>query len=338
MEKSALTHIKTAILTLIIGGALCGGALADGELIPVGAAVGIQMKTDGVMVVDVAEVQTADGSVCPAGDAGILPGDVIVKVGKCETPTSADLVAAVDALPEGSANITVMRGGKTINLTITPALEVNGGLRLGLWLRDGLAGVGTITFIDPETGMFGALGHGVSDMDTGVLLPMSGGSVCRAQIVNVIPGTAGQPGELCGSFDGGDILGSISSNTSCGIFGSMNGMQTLHAAVPIAEDSEIQAGPAVILANVTGESVAAYDVEISRTALSGDGRSLLVHVTDPELLCVTGGIVQGMSGCPILQNGKLVGAITHVLVSDPTRGYGITIRRMLDEAAMDRAA
>jgi stage IV sporulation protein B len=340
MGKNAKKKIRAAIVTFIICTALSGAALADsGKLIPVGAAVGIQIKTDGVMVVDVAAVETDDGSVCPAGDAGILPGDVIVMLGGIETHTAADLTAAVASLSGEPTSVTVERGDRTIQFTVTPALEHNGSPRLGLWLRDGIAGVGTITFIDPETGMFGALGHGVSDIKTGMLLPLSSGNVCRAQIASVKPGKAGEPGELCGNINFSDIVGSIENNTPSGIFGAMAASFSHNAAVPVADDSEIVSGPATILATVSGEDIETYAVEISRTVLGGsDGRSLLVHITDQKLLNMTGGIVQGMSGCPILQNGKLVGAVTHVLVSDPTRGYGITISRMLDELAADMAA
>jgi len=340
MEKNAWKKVRITIVTFIICAAMSGAAMADSEeLIPVGAAVGIQMKMDGVMVVDVAVVETDKGSICPAGDAGILPGDVIVMVGGHETHTASDLTAAVAALPDGPASVTVERGNRNIQFTVIPAHDHNGSPRLGLWLRDGVAGVGTITFIDPKTGRFGALGHGVSDIQNGMLLPMSGGSVCRAQIVSVKPGKAGTPGELCGCFDSSNVIGSIENNTTCGIFGTMKIPLSNNATMPVATDSEIVTGAATILANVSGENVESFSVEISRAILGGgEGRSLLVHITDQKLLSITGGIVQGMSGCPILQNGKLVGAVTHVLVSDPTRGYGITISRMLDELAMDMAA
>ncbi len=310
-------------------------AFADGALIPVGETVGIQIKTQGVLVAAVSEVQTEQGTVYPARDAGVRTGDMIMAVDGHAVGGAADVLDAVERSGGAPAQVTVRRDGREQSLTVTPARESGGGLRLGLWLRDGVAGIGTVTYIDPDTGAFGALGHGVNDMDTGVLLPVADGDVCRARIVDVKRGAAGAPGELAGSFDAGDVVGCINTNTCCGIFGSITGdMGPLRQAMPVGEPEEVQKGPATVLACVDGQDIREYDVEISRTGLTaGSGRDLMVRVTDPELLGRTGGIVQGMSGSPILQNGKLVGAVTHVLVNDPTRGYGIFIRTMLDAAA-----
>ena len=309
-------------------------AYADGALIPVGEAVGIQIEMEGVLVAGVTPVETAEGPVSPAERAGLKAGDLITAVDGKAVDTAAELIQAVDG-SDGSVEMTIRRNGGNRCVTVTPAEEKTGGRRLGLWLRDGVAGIGTVTYIDPATGAFGALGHGVNDTDTGVLLPVEDGDVCRAQIVNVKRGAAGAPGELAGSFDAADVIGCINSNTSCGIFGVMSGnLGQLRPALPVAGPEDVQKGPATILSCVSGQRVEEYDVEIARTGMtSGAGRDLTVRVTDPDLLARTGGIVQGMSGSPIIQNGKLVGAVTHVLVDDPTRGYGIFIDRMLDAAA-----
>ena len=310
-------------------------AFADGALIPVGETVGIQIEMDGVLVAGITDVQTASGSVCPAKEAGLQAGDMILAVDGQAVRSAMELIAAVEALQGETAEVTVRRNGRTQCFTVAPAVEENGGLRLGLWLRDGIAGIGTVTYIDPETGAFGALGHGVNDVETGVLLPVAAGAVCRAQIVDVKRGASGAPGELAGCFDAGNVIGRIDNNTTCGIFGTMSGdMGELRPAMPVGRPEDVVSGPATILACVAGEDAREYDVEISRTGMvSGSGRDLMVHVTDPALLAETGGIVQGMSGSPIMQNGKLVGAVTHVLVNDPTRGYGIFIDTMLDAAA-----
>ena len=318
----------------IIAAVCTATALASGSLIPVGETVGIQMKMDGVLVAGVTDVQTADGAVCPAREAGLRAGDVIVAVDGRAVHTSAELIEAVEDMA-ADASVTVTRGGQRRDVRVHPAREAGGGLRLGLWLRDGVSGVGTVTYIDPQTGAFGALGHGVNDTETGVLLPVADGDVCRARIVDVRRGVSGAPGELAGSFDPGDVVGCINANTPCGIFGVISGsLGALRPAVPVGSPEDVEKGPATILACVAGQDTEEYDVEISRTGMAaGSGRDLMVRVTDPELLERTGGIVQGMSGSPILQNGRLVGAVTHVLVNDPTRGYGIFIDTMLDAAA-----
>ena len=325
MKKRWMRRCSAAAAVWIITAVCTVTAFAAGSLIPVGETVGIQIKMDGVLVAGVADVQTASGPVCPAEEAGLQPGDVITAVNGRPVGSAMELLRAVEGLT-GDAAVTVRRNGRDQSLTVTPAREQSGGMRLGLWLRDGVAGIGTVTYLDPQTGAFGALGHGVNDVETGVLLPVADGDVCRARIVDVKRGASGAPG---------DVIGCINSNTSSGIFGVISGsLGALRTPVPVGAPEDVVKGPATILACVSGQAVAEYQVEIARTgAAAGAGRDMTVRVTDPELLNRTGGIVQGMSGSPILQNGKLVGAVTHVLVDDPTRGYGIFIENMLDAAA-----
>ncbi len=335
MEKHWLLRLRIVAAVWIMTAVCTVTAFAEGSLIPVGETVGIQIKMDGVLVAGVTDVETAEGPVSPAKDAGLRAGDVIVAVDAKAVHSAAELIAAVEALQGRTAAVTVRREGRTVSFDMTPALEEDGGMRLGLWLRDGVAGIGTVTYIDPCTGAFGALGHGVNDLETGVLLPVADGSVCRARVVDVKKGVSGTPGELAGSFDAGDTVGSIRRNTPCGIFGTITGsLGALRPAMPVGGPEDVEKGPATILACVTGGQAEEYDVEIGRTGgAAGSGRDLTVHVTDPDLLSRTGGIVQGMSGSPIIQNGKLVGAVTHVLVDDPTRGYGVFIDTMLAAAA-----
>ncbi len=315
MRKRIYTWLRAAAAVIIAAGVFTTAAYADGTLIPVGEAVGIQIEMDGVLVAGVTEVRTAQGLTCPARDAGLQAGDVIVALNGKAVGSAMELIAAVEDLPAGPAEVTVRRDGRDQRFTVRPALECGGGMRLGVWLRDGVAGIGTVTYIDPDTGEFGALGHGVNDVETGVLLPVADGSVCRARIVDVKKGAVGAPGELSGCFDASAVLGDIEENTACGIFGTISGsMGRLHPAVPIGGPEDVTTGPATILACVAGDEVREYGVEIARTGSRGSGRDLMVRVTDPALLSSTGGIVQGMSGSPILQNGKLVGAVTHVCV------------------------
>lgn len=316
MRKRWLLRLRVIAAVWIMTAVCTVTAFAQGTLIPVGETVGIQIKMEGVLVAGVTDVQTAAGPACPAKDAGIQAGDVIVAVEGKAVDSAAALIDAVDGLSGGAAQVTVRRDGRTQSVSVTPAVEENGGMRLGLWLRDGVAGIGTVTYIDPETGSFGALGHGVNDIDTGVLVPVADGDICRAQIVDVKRGAAGSPGELAGSFDAGDVIGCISRNTNCGIFGTIRSkLSDLRPAIPAGTPQDVVKGPATILACVAGRETAEYDVEISRTGMAtGSGRDMMVHVTDPDLLACTGGIVQGMSGSPIIQNGKLVGAVTHVCV------------------------
>lgn len=304
--------------------ALGVGALAQ-ELVPVGETVGIEAVTDGLLVAALSKVETASGSeASPAADAGVLPGDIIVRVGSTDVRTAEDFAAATKTLDGSEVELTLLRDEKTVQLGVTPVQGTDGAYRLGLWLRGGVSGIGTVTYYDPETGEYGALGHSITDADTGVLLPISEGSICEATVSGVVKGERGKAGELQGSYDASASIGTVRENTEHGIFGTAGGFGG--EAIPVAEPGEIVSGAATILANVCGDEVKEYDVEI--TLQNSNDDRLLVTVTDPELLEATGGIVQGMSGSPIIQNGKLVGAVTHVLVSDPTRGYGVTICAM----------
>ncbi len=335
MRKRWLLRLRVPAAIWLITAVCTVTAFANGALIPVGETVGLQMRTDGVLVAGMSEVQTDRGTVCPARDAGVCAGDMITAVDGRAVKAAADVLDALARTEGASVEVTLRRDGTERHVSVALARESGGGLRLGLWLRDGVAGIGTVTYIDPATGAFGALGHGVNDLDTGVLLPVADGDVCRARIVDVKRGAAGAPGELAGAFDGTDVIGRIDANTPCGVFGVISGdLGPLGQAMPVGEPGDVHKGEATILACVDGQDAREYTVEISRTGMAaGSGRDLMVRVTDPELLSRTGGIVQGMSGSPIIQDGRLVGAVTHVLVNDPTRGYGIFIRTMLDAAA-----
>lgn len=298
-------------------------ALADTLLVPVGQILGLQLESDGVTVVAYDDLLGH----C-ARDAGIRIGDQIVKIDGIPVSTPQQVRSALQGSP---VEITVRRGTQEQQLHLTP-VQTGEGPRMGVYLRQGIAGIGTVTFYDPQTHLFGTLGHGVST-PRGTLLRMTQGQAYAAQIYDVEKGRCGHPGQLKGTADREQIAGPLLRNTPQGVFGLCpRGFPG--EPIPTADYDDIQTGAAVIRTTIQGSGVQEYSVEILKIypETRADGRNFLIKVTDPQLLTVTGGIVQGMSGSPIIQDGKLVGAVTHVLVNDPTTGYGIFIENMLDAA------
>ena len=305
--------------------------LAAERLIPVGHTIGIKLFAEGVVVIGLAEVETGSGVLTPGADCGLRVGDVIEAANGRSVESSEQFAALLQC--GGKVDLDVSRDGRELTLAAEPVLGTDGTWRLGAWIRDSMAGIGTVTFYDPATGSFGALGHGVTDTDTGLLMPLGDGSVMRASVKAVKRGSVGDPGELKGSFDLAHDLGDLYANTERGVFGAMEDCPLTEGdALPVAKASEVRTGPAVILSNVSGDSVETYHIDIIRVLDSSGVQNLLLQVTDETLIAQTGGIVQGMSGSPILQNGKIVGAVTHVMVNEPTKGYGILIENMLAEA------
>ena len=306
-------------------------ALEADMLVPVGHTIGIKLFAEGVVVIGLAEVDTGSGMLTPGADCGLRVGDVIEEANGEEIESSEQFAALLQC--GGTVELNITRDGEDLTLAARPVLGADGTWRLGAWIRDSMAGIGTVTFYDPETGTFGALGHGITDTDTGLLMPLGDGSVMHASVKAVKRGSAGEPGELKGNFDLTHDMGELYANTERGVFGSLEaGVFPEDGAVPVARADEVRTGPAVILSNVSGDSVEAYDIEIIRVLDSAGSQNLLLQVKDELLIEQTGGIVQGMSGSPILQNGKLIGAVTHVMVNEPTKGYGILIENMLAEA------
>ena len=315
--------LRSFILTAIITVSLPVRTLAAELLIPVGQVIGLQLRDD---TLTVAAYDDLLGG-C-ARDAGLQIGDQLLKVDGTPVSDAGSVRAALSAAGT-PVSLTVRRDGKLSTLQVTPS-QTSEGPRLGIYLRQGIAGIGTVTFYDPATGLFGTLGHGVSD-SRGQLLSMHTGTAFDARVLSVKRGRAGHPGQLKG--DAGQVLGPLLKNTPQGVFGKAE-VPFQGDALPTADYSQIQTGPASIRSTVEGSRVQEYSVEILKIYPQdrSDGRNFLLRVTDPALLQSTGGIVQGMSGSPIIQDGKLVGAVTHVLVNDPTRGYGIFIENMLDAA------
>ena len=308
--------------------------IEDEELIPVGQPVGIYVETDGVMVIGTGEFESQDGSKCAPAKYALQSGDYIRKVNGAMICDKESFTEAVEESCGNSMTLTVEREGELMEVSVTPALDTSGNYKLGLWIRDNAQGVGTMTYMDVE-GNFGALGHGIADVDTSALMHMDEGTLYQTDIVEIKKGTSGDPGEMTGMIIYSDerILGEITDNSEQGIFGVCNPKARelfSEEALPIGLKQEIQAGAAQILCTVDG-TAKYYDIQITRIRLDNDNvnRGIELTVTDEELLAITGGIVQGMSGSPIIQNGKIIGAVTHVLVNNSAKGYGIFIENML---------
>ena len=317
--------VRISLLALLLG-LLLAPARAATLLVPVGRTIGLRLRTQGVTVADFQKEGTSPGK-----DAGLQVGDVILKVGQQEIHSAAELQKAL-ADSQGPLELTIRRKGQERKLQVAPDPELR-GRQLGIYVREGISGIGTVTYYEPETGCFGALGHGVNGSD-GELVEMEGGQALASQVVEVKRGQAGTPGQLRGAFSDGEKIGELTTNTSRGLFGKCE-KPFPGEPMPAAEAGQIHTGKAEILSNVSGTTVRRYDVEILKLYPEdrAQGRNILLRVTDGDLIAQTGGIVQGMSGSPILQDGRLVGAVTHVLVNDPKTGYGIFIENMLDAAA-----
>ena len=304
-------------------------------LVPVGKAIGVKLFAEGMLVVGLSE---NEGAVSPAKKGGMKAGDLILTMNDVTIGSTEHLQSLLAENGEREAAFGVRRGGRLVKLAVCPKKGQDGVCRLGAWIRDSMAGIGTVTFYDPQTGAFAALGHGITDVDTGKLMPLSRGSVMAASVKAVKRGASSSPGELRGDFDLTRDLGLLYANTECGIFGVLpqeNRPEAVGEAIPVARRTEVRTGKAVILANCRGNEVCAYEIEIEKLyGGSAPTRNLLLRVTDPALIALTGGIVQGMSGSPIVQDGKLVGAVTHVLLDDPQRGYGIFAENKLSASGM----
>lgn len=299
-----------------------------------GTPFGMKLYTEGVLVIDMTDVKTENGNVNPAKDAGIEIGDYIVSVDGRKISTNEELGAAVEASAGNEMKLEIKRGGKTkiIRFCAVLSKETN-SYKVGLWVRDSSAGIGTLTFYSPATGVVCGLGHGVCDEDTEELLKLDSGELVTAEIISVEKGSSGSPGQLKGKFTYSSI-GAIDLNSECGVFSLLKGRLNLSNLTEIALKQEVKDGDAQLLCTVNGESPKLFSCSIKKknSAYLSPTKNLIVTVTDKELLNLTGGIVQGMSGSPILQNGKLVGAVTHVLIDDPTSGYGIFAENMLKTA------
>ena len=302
------------------------------QLVPLGNAVGIKLFSDGVLVVGLSSIDTVTGPASPGKTSGLKVGDLITHINEQEVNTIEQVQEILKKEQGNPLTLQVNRKDSSLQLSAQALQNSAGDYQLGVWLRDSMAGIGTMTFYDPESGMFAALGHGINDVDTAMRMPLESGSIMEATVSEVKKGTAGEPGELHGVFDLTEDMGTLFVNTDQGIFGQIEPENVIAPMEPveIAAPQEVKKGKATIRSNISGNEVLEYEIEILDIDTTENTRNMMIQVTDPRLLETTGGIVQGMSGSPILQDGKIVGAVTHVLVNDPTRGYGIFIENMLE--------
>ena len=306
-----------------------------------GSAVGIYMEMDGVLIIDTGEIVSESGEPLEPAKNIVKSGDYIVAFNEEKVTDKQDLMQDLAKLDGGDVTLSIVRDGETVPVSVTPVKDSSGKYKLGIWVRDDTQGIGTLTFVD-EKGNYGALGHGISDVDTGNLLDIRTGSLYQAEILGIQKGSKGNPGELSGMirYEPSRVIGTIRSNSKKGIYGQLlldsaeNGNGISLRQMQVGYKQEVTTGPASILCCIDNE-VKEYDAEITKIDMNHEdsNKSFVIHVTDPELLEATGGIVQGMSGSPVIQNGKFVGAVTHVFVQDSTSGYGIFAETMLEQGS-----
>ena len=311
-------------------------------LVPGGNSIGVRLNTKGVLVVSVSDIMGTDGrKYSPARDAGIKIGDSIIKINGERIKNAEHVVEILNNIQENKVSVVVERNQMQFTTEIKPIKSIQDNCyRLGIWVRDKTAGIGTLTFYDSNTKLFGALGHGITDIDTGSLLNVENGKIMKAKVSDIQQGRKGSPGEIKGIFYETDsIMGEINKNTPFGIFGELEDdtmKKNRIKPIPVGLKEEVREGKAYILTTTNDNKIEKYEIEIVKVQpqLYPEQKSMIIKVTDKKLLQKTGGIVQGMSGSPIIQDEKLIGAVTHVFVNDPTKGYGLYIDWMLKQAGI----
>lgn len=311
-------------------------------VLPGGEAIGVKLNTKGVLVVATSDIVGIDGKTYnPAKHAGIKIGDSIIMINGIKIKDANHVIDLLNDIKSKKVKIEIERNNTSFITEVLPVKsKQDNSYRLGIWVRDKTAGIGTLTFYEPNTKKFGALGHAITDIDTGTLMKAENGEIMRAKVSSIEQGKKGSPGELRGIFfETEDALGKIENNTNFGIYGTLyddNKVMKQKEALPIGFQRDIKIGKAYILANIEGDSVERYEVEIIKLEKQNvpQSKSMVIKITDDRLRKKTGGIVQGMSGSPIIQNDKIIGAVTHVFVNDPAKGYGIYIEWMLKEAGL----
>ncbi|MDE6213561.1 MAG: SpoIVB peptidase, partial [Lachnospiraceae bacterium] len=308
--------------------------IQDKMLIPSGLPIGIYVKTDGVLVVGIGEFESSEGENISPARYVLQKGDYILKCDGETVENKKQFISMVEGSEGEDMILTIRRNNEVTDVMVSPGANQMQEWKLGIWIRDNAQGIGTMTYEGTDN-TFGALGHGINDVDTSILMNLEEGTLYKTEIVGITRGANGAPGELTGyiEYDSDNVIGEITENTAEGIFGVCDNELIENAAfepIPIALKQEIELGPAQIICSVSGEPEF-YDVEIVEVDLEHENvnRGIVIRVVDEKLLMLTGGIIQGMSGSPIIQNGKLAGAVTHVLVNDSTKGYGIFIEEML---------
>ncbi len=310
------------------------------KVIPLGNIAGVKLYTNGVLVVGMSEIEGKDNQrYKPYVNTGIEEGDTIIKVNNKEINSTDDLIETVNQSEGNKIKINYIHEKETKECSITPVETINKEYKIGLWVRDSAAGVGTITFYEPSNKTFGALGHGITDIDTNELINIASGEFITTKILNITKGEVGTPGKIQGTIDNQTNIGTISKNTKFGIYGKVDNLSSINIdkskEMDVALRDEIKQGKATILCSLDNQTPQEYEIEIEKIFKDNnyDNKSMQIKVTDERLLNKTGGIIQGMSGSPIIQNGKFVGAITHVLVNNPQEGYGVFADIMLKKAS-----
>lgn len=311
--------------------------ISDIQVIPIGEVVGIKLYTSGVLVVGTSGIQNSNGTTCkPYENTEIREGDSIIGINETKVNNTNELINAINTSNGEEVKIKYVRNNEEKECTILPVKDNQGEYKVGLWVRDSAAGVGTVTFYIEDTKSFSALGHAITDIDTGDIIQTSSGEIDDVSIVSIVKGEKEEPGKIQGAIQKDKTIGNIYKNTQYGIFGTIKNINNIDInyskKMNVATRQEIQIGGATILSNIDGE-FKEYKIEIQKTYLSNnyDNKSMLIKVTDEGLLNKTGGIIQGMSGSPIIQNGKFCGAVTHVFVNDPTTGYAVFADKMIQE-------
>ncbi|MDR0978762.1 MAG: SpoIVB peptidase [Lachnospiraceae bacterium] len=325
IETIETSTVNISLFNLIPLKKVTVNVIPSTTVIPIGSTVGLKLYTNGVLVVGMSEIEGSK----PYEKCNIKEGDMIISIEETAITCTADLVETVNTSNGNELDLTYVRDGKEYYTSITPTKTTSNEYKLGLWVRDAAAGVGTITYYEPSTGNFGALGHGIVDIDTEDLISIANGEIVSTNILSIIKGERGNPGEIRGTISGQSSIGEVFKNTNFGIYGRLNNLDSLNInyenEMEVAPRNEIKTGPAKIICSLENGVKEEYDIEIKKIYKNNnsDNKSMLIEVTDNDLLDLTGGIIQGMSGCPIIQNNKFIGAITHVLVNNPKQGYAI---------------
>ena len=303
------------------------------HVIPCGTPFGIKMLTNGVVIVGTTEIMANKKNENPAEKAGLKIGDIITKINGIEVNQNEEVAAIIEKSQGSPLNFEVKRGEETFSTQLQPVKsDVDASWKGGIWVRDSTAGIGTMTFYNPKTGTFGGLGHGICDVDTAELMPLGKGDIVPVTISGIVKGERGKAGELRGYFNSDTPVGTLYANVEAGVYGTLNSVPVNNETMKLAMKQEIKTGPAQILTTIDENGPQYYDIQIESIDYKGQAQSknMVIRVTDPELLEKTGGIIQGMSGSPIIQDNMLVGVVTHVFVNDPTCGYGIFAENMME--------
>lgn len=310
--------------------------VSERVLVPGGQSVGIRMDVRGVLVVGLEELETEDGIVSPGYKAGLQIGDTIVSINGTPVYYASDVERIVNNSKK-EMNVTILRKNEELSFSVKPVKTLDSeSYKLGIWVKERIAGIGTLTYYDPQTNIYAALGHGIYESQTSTLLEADKGELLRTEVKSIREGAAGKPGEIRGIFYSGDeAIGTVRINSQYGVYSTGLNFELLETAQPLimASQDQIEEGPAVIRTTINGNKVETFDIMIDKVnpQKAAGSKGLELTVTDERLLSHSGGIVQGMSGSPIIQNGRLAGAVTHVFVNNPTKGYGIFAQWMVEE-------